>query len=44
MEKQNYIAPQVEVLEVKVEQGFAATEGRGGFIIPNGGNNEEHWW
>ncbi len=25
MEKQNYIAPEVEVLEVKVEKGFAQT-------------------
>ena len=25
MEKQNYITPEIEVLEVEVEQGFAAS-------------------
>lgn len=25
MEKQNYIAPEVEVLEIEVEKGFAGT-------------------
>lgn len=44
MEKQNYIAPEIEVLEVKVEQGFAQSEGGGKFTVPNGGNNGELWW
>lgn len=25
MEKQNYISPQIEVIEVQIEQGFAAS-------------------
>lgn len=36
MEKQNYIAPEMEVLEVKIEQGFAASDpsdiGNGGHL------------
>ena len=34
--KMNYIAPEVEVLEVAVEQGFAAS---GIDDMPYGGNN-----
>lgn len=41
MEKQNYIAPQVEVLEVKVEQGFAATDGGGNLENPLDGETGE---
>ena len=41
MEKQNYIAPEIEVLEVKVEKGFAQT---GDFNVPDGGNGGEYWW
>ena len=26
MEKQNYIAPEVDVFEVQIEQGFAASQ------------------
>ena len=44
MKKSVYIAPEVEVLEVKVEQGFAQSEGGGKFTVPNGGNNGELWW
>ena len=45
MERQIYIAPEVEVLEIKVEQGFAASDGSGKFNVPNGGNNGEgYWW
>ena len=29
MEKQKYESPQVEVLEIEVEQGFAASNGAG---------------
>lgn len=29
MEKQKYDSPQVEVLEIEVEQGFAASNGAG---------------
>ena len=42
MEKQNYIAPEVEVLNIQIEQGFAASEGdtpdygNGGHFGPTG--------
>ena len=35
MEKRIYIAPEVEIVEVKVEQGFATTG------VPGSGNNED---
>ena len=41
MEKQIYIAPQVEVLKVKVEQGFAATDGGGNLENPLDGETGE---
>ena len=41
MEKRVYIAPEVEVLEIKVEQGFAASPG---FEVPDGGNNGDPAW
>ena len=44
MEKQNYIAPEIEVLEIKVEKGFANSGGEGAFNVPDGGNGEEYWW
>ena len=41
MEKRVYIAPEVEVLEIKVEQGFATSPG---FTVPNGENNGDPAW
>ena len=41
MERRVYIAPDVEVLEIKIEQGFAASPD---FTVPNGGNNGEPIW
>ena len=38
MEKQNYIAPEMEVLEVKIEQGFAATGDGDPSDFGNGGH------
>lgn len=35
MEKRIYIAPEVEIVEVKVEQGFATTG------VPGSGTNED---
>ena len=35
MEKRIYIAPEVEIVEVKVEQGFAQTG------VPGSGNTED---
>ncbi len=43
MEKQNYIAPEVEVFEVKVEEGFAQSGGEGMFDTPDGQNGSEYW-
>ena len=43
MKKKLYIAPEVEVLEIKIEQGFAQTGG-GAFNVPNGGNNGDTIW
>ena len=39
MKKENYIAPEVEVIEVEIEKGFAASGGGGDFGVPNGGDN-----
>lgn len=33
--KMNYVAPELEVLEVMVEQGFAGSDGVGGIDTPN---------
>ena len=41
MEKVRYIAPDVEVLEIKIEQGFAVSPD---FTVPDGGNNGEPIW
>lgn len=43
MEKQNYIAPELEVLEIEIEQGFAQSSGRGAFDVPDGQNGGEFW-
>ena len=43
MEKLTYIAPEIEVLEIQIEQGFAQS-GNGKFTVPNGGNGDELWW
>ena len=37
MEKRIYIAPEMEIVEVKVEQGFATTGGG----VPGSGNTED---
>lgn len=43
MKKEMYVAPELEVLEVMVEQGFAASpEGDGGIGI-GGGNTGGDW-
>ena len=39
MKKEMYVAPELEVLEVMVEQGFAASPG--GNIAPGGSNGED---
>ena len=45
MEKKTYLAPEVEVLEVAVEQGFAQSDFNSGFIVPGGGNyGDENDW
>ena len=44
MEKKHYIAPEVEVLEIKIEQGFAQSNGEGIFNVPNGENNGDPAW
>ena len=41
MEKRVYIAPEVEVLEIKVEQGFAASPG---FEVPDGRDDDNPAW
>ena len=41
MTKTNYIAPEIEVLEVKIEQGFAASPD---FTVPNGADNGDPAW
>jgi hypothetical protein len=41
MERRVYIAPDVEVLEIKIEQGFAASPD---FTVPDGGNNGGPIW
>ena len=38
MEKQNYIAPQVEMLEIEIEKGFAQS-----FVPQDGQNGNEYW-
>lgn len=43
MEKQTYIAPELEVLEIAIEKGFAQTEGGGVFDVPNGGEGDSFW-
>ena len=41
MEKRVYIAPEMEVLEIKVEQGFATSPV---FTVPDGGDNGDPAW
>ena len=41
MEKRVYIAPEVEVLEIKVEQGFATSPG---FTVPDGRDDDNPAW
>ena len=43
MKKQTYVVPEVEVLEIKLEKGFAQS-GEGGFNVPNGENFGEEIW
>ncbi len=43
MEKRIYEVPEVEVLEIKIEQGFAQSGG-GVFDVPNGGDNDGPIW
>ena len=35
--KEMYLAPEVEILEVMVEKGFAASPGNVGDVVPGGG-------
>jgi len=39
MEKQTYVAPAIEIIEVEIEKGFAASEGGGLFNVPDGGDS-----
>ena len=41
MEKRVYIAPEVEVLEIKIEQGFAASPD---FTVPDGRDDDNPAW
>lgn len=44
MEVKNYVAPEIEVIEVEIEQGFAVTgDGGGKFNVPGGGSNDGGW-
>lgn len=43
MEKMNYIAPEVEIIEVAIEQGFAQSNGDGG-TYDGFGSEEKLWW
>ena len=38
MEKQNYIAPEIEVLDIQIEKGFASSSGRDLPGFGNGGH------
>ena len=42
MEKMNYIAPEVEIIEVAIEQGFAQSNGNGGTY--DGFGSENRLW
>ena len=42
MEKMNYIAPEVEIIEVAIEQGFAQSNGNGGTY--DGFGSEKDLW
>ena len=44
MEKKIYTVPQIEVLEIAIEQGFAQRGGEGNFNVPNGGDNGNPIW
>ena len=39
MEKMIYVAPAIEIIEVEIEKGFAASPGGGDFGVPNGGDS-----
>lgn len=43
MEKQTYVAPAIEIIEVEIEKGFAASPGGGDFGVPNGSDWYEGW-
>ena len=43
-EKTTYVAPSIEVIEVKVEQGFGASGGPDGASLGEGIGDENHSW
>ena len=45
MDKKIYVAPAIEIIEVEIEKGFAASEGGGLFDVPGGGDSwDEPKW
>ena len=44
MEKMIYVAPAIEIIEVEIEKGFAASGGGGDFGVPDGGDNWDGGW
>lgn len=44
MEVKNYVAPEIEVIEVEIEQGFAVTGGGGKFNVPGGNPSDDSGW
>ncbi len=46
MDKKIYVAPAIEIIEVEIEKGFAASPGGGGFFdVPGGGDSwDEPKW
>lgn len=44
MDKKIYVAPAIEIIEVEIEKGFAASPGGGGdFGVPNGSDWDGGW-
>jgi hypothetical protein len=43
MDKKIYVAPAIEIIEVEIEKGFAASGGGGDFGVPNGSDWDGGW-
>lgn len=43
MDKKIYVAPAIEIIEVEIEKGFAASGGGGDFGVPNGSDLDGGW-